>query len=107
MRDGGSVYFVKFDSEWNFTHIFTCLCNTQSNGQVERTKPLETLISEDWTDKNDMELNYRNTSIENLKYSPAKLMMSGKLRDLLPIANERLKSHYIDHGSYNNNFKFK
>ena len=115
VSDGGpqfnSIYFQKFASEWSFKHIFTSPRNPQSNGQVERAKQtIKKLLSKAVLDNKDVNLvllSYRNTPLDHLGFSPSELLMSRKLRDILPAANEKLKSHLIDHNKYLKNLKLK
>lgn len=114
ISDGGpqfnSLQFKKFADEWGFKHIFTSPRNPQSNGQVERAKQtVKKLISKANEDGKDLELallNYRNTPIDHLKYTPAELLMSRKLRDLLPVVSEKLTPHFVNYKKYNQNLKF-
>lgn len=101
------IEVLKFSgSDWNFKHIFTSPRNPQPNGQVEHAKQtLNKMLSRAAQAKRNLSLlllNYRNTPIDQTRYSPAILLMSRKLRDL-PICNETLKLHFINFRKYNHN----
>lgn len=106
--DGGpqftSIEFDKFTKEWSITHIKSSPRYPLSNGMVERSKQyIKKLLRKAFEDKKDIHLvllSYRNTPIDD-SISPAQIMMSRRLRSLLPIPNIQLKPKLINFKHFN------
>ena len=90
-----SAQFRKFAQEWNITLSTSSPTYPQSNGQAERmvetVKQLLYKADEAGIDPYIALLEYRNTPISGLQYSPAQLAMSRQLRSKLPVAPGVLK----------------
>ncbi|UYV65559.1 K02A2.6-like, partial [Cordylochernes scorpioides] len=91
VSDNGPPFFSKefqnFTRTWNIVHVTSSPYHPQSNGMVERTvQTLKKLIKrcgEESTDPYLALLNLRNTPHNNLP-SPAQILMSRKLRSIIP-----------------------
>ncbi|KAL5488977.1 hypothetical protein EMCRGX_G018012 [Ephydatia muelleri] len=79
--------FLKFSQEYEFDHITSSPLFPQSNGAAERAvKTIKTM----WKKTSDpclALLSYRATPLQN-GYSPAELLMSRKLRTMVPIIEQ-------------------
>ncbi|UYV77245.1 K02A2.6-like, partial [Cordylochernes scorpioides] len=113
VSDNGSPFFSKefqnFTRTWNIVHVTSSPYHAQSNGMVERTvQTLKKLIKrcgEESTDPYLALLNLRNTPHNNLP-SPAQILMSRKLRSMIPsktsqfvpsmINNEAIQKQLVD-----------
>ncbi|GFO19567.1 retrovirus-related pol polyprotein from transposon 17.6 [Plakobranchus ocellatus] len=86
-----SQEFLKFAKEWDF-HVTTTspLC-PQAKGQVERVVGIIKTAMKKFQDPNIAILQYRNTPITGLKYSPAQLLFNRRLRDNIPTLKINLK----------------
>ncbi|KAL1447257.1 hypothetical protein WDU94_005579 [Cyamophila willieti] len=88
-----------FAREWNFNLVFSSPNYSQSNGLAEKAvgicKSLLKKSKEDNTDLNIALLNYRNTTIAGLSYSPSELFFNRKLKTKLPVNSEILFFFYI------------
>ncbi|XP_044748562.1 uncharacterized protein K02A2.6-like [Coccinella septempunctata] len=108
ISDGGpqfsSLAFNNFSKKWGFKHIFTSAQYPQSNGMVERTKQtIKKLLRKAREEDKDIELVlllYRNTPLE-CGFSPAQLMFSRNLRDILPTTTEALRPQNVNFQNYN------
>ena len=84
----GSREFTQFADEWGFEVRTSSPHHAPSNGQSERfvgtIKQLMRKAAEDGRDIHLALLEYRNTPISDLEYSPAQLLMSRMLKDKLP-----------------------
>ena len=90
-----SYEFQNFSKEWNFS-IQTCSPHYhQSNGLAEKAVDIaKIMIKKSYESKTDLTLfllNYRNSIISTLGYSPAQLLQSRILRSKLPINLSNLK----------------
>ena len=87
-----SANFLKFADEWGFKTTTSSLNFPQSNGQVERTIQTlkRSLKKADYEGKDPYLslLEYRNTPVARLPYSPAQILMSRRLRSKIPCAFE-------------------
>ncbi|UYV81408.1 K02A2.6-like [Cordylochernes scorpioides] len=113
VSDNGPPFFSKefqnFTRTWNIVHVTSSPYHAQSNGMVERTvQTLKKLIKrcgEESTDPYLALLNLRNTPHNNLP-SPAQILMSRKLRSIIPsktsqfvpsmINNEAIQKQLVD-----------
>lgn len=50
-------------------------------------------------------MEYRNTRIEGVRFSPAELLMSKKLKEKLPILESLLRPKYINFNKVKNSLK--
>ena len=85
-----SQEFRKFAKEWDF-HISTSPLHPQANGQVERFAAIIKSAMKKSEDPNIAILQYRDTPITGLKYSPAQLLFNRRLRDNIPTLKMKLK----------------
>ncbi|UYV79263.1 K02A2.6-like [Cordylochernes scorpioides] len=113
VSDNGPPFFSKefqnFTSTWNIVHVTSSPYHAQSNGMVERKvqtlKKLMKRCREERTDPYFALLNLRNTPHNNLP-SPAQILMSRKLRSIMPsktsqfvpsmINNEAIQKQLVD-----------
>jgi hypothetical protein len=83
-----SSEMIKFAAEYDFTINTSSPEHEASNGQSERmigtVKQLMRKANEDSRDPHLALLAYQNTPVAGMRYSPAELLMSQKLRDNLP-----------------------
>ena len=84
----GSKQFAQFADSWGFEVKTSSPHHAPSNGQSERSvgtvKQLMRKAAEEGRDVHLALLEYRNTPISGLEYSPAQLLMSRMLKDKLP-----------------------
>ncbi|KAL0173103.1 hypothetical protein M9458_033414, partial [Cirrhinus mrigala] len=98
ISDNGPCYsadeFHRFAAEWDFEHCTTSPRYPQSNGLAEKTvQTAKRILAKARADDKDYYLGlleYRNTPVDNLK-SPAQLLMSRRLRSILPITAAQLQ----------------
>ena len=90
-----SAEFRKFANEWNFTLITSSPNYPQSNGQAEKAvhilKQLLTKAILSGRDPYIALLEYRNTPVCGLPFSPAQMLMSRRLRSKLPATANHLQ----------------
>ena len=90
-----SEAFIQFAQSYGFKHVTSSPYFPQSNGEAERAvQTIKNLMKK----KNDLYLAilaYRSTPTE-LGYSPAKLLMSRKLRTTVPLLPELRKPVVVD-----------
>ena len=91
--------FRNFADEWGFVTTTSSPRYPQSNGMSERAvqtmKKLLRKADEDNRDPYIALLEYRNTPVTGLAYSPAELLMSRKLKDNLPVAGTLLQPKVV------------
>ena len=96
----GSREFREFARDWDIKVTTSSPVYPQSDGQAERfvqtLKNLFKKADEDGRDPYLALLEYRNTPITVLKYSPAQLLMSCTLRSKLPTAEKLLRPKVFD-----------
>lgn len=84
-----------FAKEWNFNQVFSSPTYSQSNGLAEKSvsicKNILKKCNEDNTDINIALLNYRNTTLAGMSYSPSELFFNRKLKTKLPINSKLLQ----------------
>uniref|UniRef100_A0A3P9K9H2 Gypsy retrotransposon integrase-like protein 1 n=1 Tax=Oryzias latipes TaxID=8090 RepID=A0A3P9K9H2_ORYLA len=98
ISDNGPCYrskeFSQFAESWGFTHTTTSPHYPQSNGLAEKTvQTAKRILDKARAEGKDSYLSlleYRNTPVDNL-HSPAQLLMSRRLRSILPNTPEQLK----------------
>ena len=92
----GSYRMKQFANEWKFTITTSSPRYAQSNGQAERAiqtvKNLFKKASASNTDVYLALLQYRNTAVTGLDYSPAQLLFSRALNTKLPVCFDKLLS---------------
>ncbi|KAJ8351147.1 hypothetical protein SKAU_G00226230 [Synaphobranchus kaupii] len=104
VSDNGPQYaskeFEAFAKSWEFTHITSSPHYPQSNGLAERTvQTAKALMEKAKADERDPYLSlleYRNTPVDNFK-APAQLLMSCRLRSILPSTNKQLQPEIISY----------
>lgn len=102
VSDNGPQYkceeFEDFANKWEFTHITTSPHYPQSNGLAEKSVQIaKTLLEKAKADKRDPYLSlleYRNTPVDNFA-SPAQLLMSRRLRSILPSTHQQLQPNVV------------
>ncbi|KAL6471840.1 hypothetical protein MHYP_G00204900 [Metynnis hypsauchen] len=98
ISDNGPCYssreFKDFACTWDFEHITSSPLYPQSNGLAERTvQTAKALMDKAHAQQSDPYLSlleYRNTPVDGLK-SPAQLLMSRRLRSILPSTEKQLQ----------------
>lgn len=89
-----SKEFDTFASMWEFKHITSSPYYPQSNGLAEKAvqiaKSLMQKAKADHKDPYLAFLEYRNTPVDNFK-TPSQLLMSRRLRSILPCTHQQLK----------------
>ncbi|CAI5681852.1 unnamed protein product [Oreochromis niloticus] len=102
ISDNGPCYasskFQQFAKSWSFTHTTTSPHYPQSNGLAEKTvQTAKKLLDKAKAEHKDPYLSlleYRNTPVDNLK-SPAQLLMSRRLRSILPATPKQLEPQVV------------
>jgi transposase InsO family protein len=94
-----SEQFAKFAENWGFEHSTSSPLYPQSNGLAEKTvstaKRLLTKAKQDNRDPYLSILEYRNCPLE-CGYSPSQLLMSRRLRSVIPMTKEQLRQKTAD-----------
>ena len=90
-----------FANSWQFKIVTSSPKYSQSNGKSENcVKLVKNILKKALEDKSmDPELaflNYRNTRIAGMDFSPAQMLMSRRLRDRLPVVSSKLKPCAVD-----------
>jgi hypothetical protein len=95
-----SFEMKQFADDWNFKLVTSSPTFPQSNGQSERfVQTIKTMIKKCIECGQDIQLallNYRNSPIANLNYSPAQLLMSRSLKTKLPVHENHLMPKVVD-----------
>lgn len=102
VSDNGPCYssaeFHRFADTWGFTHSTSGLCHPQSNSLTERTVQMAKIILDQakaaGKDPYIALLDYRNTPVDNYR-SPAQLLMSRRLRSILPVTKKHLQPEVV------------
>lgn len=98
VSDNGPQYacaeFKQFARDWEFRHVTSSPGHAQSNGQAERTmQTVKNLLRKAQNGNGDPYialLEYRNTPLEGVGYSPAQLLMGRRLKSILPTTSTLL-----------------
>lgn len=98
VSDNGPCYnsreFKQFAESWGFQHVTSSPHYPQSNGLAEKTvqtaKRILTKAQEDKKDPHLCFLEYRNTLVDGF-LSPAQILMSRRLRSILPTTTQQLR----------------
>lgn len=84
----------QFANDWNFEIVTSSPHHHQSNGLAEKGVHIaKNMLKKAGENNQDIELyllNYRNSPVCNLKYTPAQLMSSRMLRSKIPCTNNML-----------------
>lgn len=95
-----SYEFGLFAEEWGINQVTSSPTYARSNGQVERTiqtlKRLMQKAKQDHRDQYIALLEYRNTPVSGLLYSPAQMLMSRTLRSKMPVASKHLEPKIVN-----------
>lgn len=90
-----SYEFKQFSQIWNFEITTTSPFYARSNGLAEKAVDIAKKLLKKSQDSNtELELSlleYRNTPVCGMKYSPTEILYSRRTRTLLPISSELLK----------------
>ena len=96
----GSREFKDFAYEWGVKTTTSSPTYAQSNGQAERCvqtlKGLFKKADEDGRDPYLVLLEYRNTPVSGLQYTPSQMLMSRLLRSKLPTKQTLLQPNVVD-----------
>ncbi|KAK2552099.1 Transposon Ty3-I Gag-Pol polyprotein [Acropora cervicornis] len=103
ISDNGPQYsskeFESFAKSWEFKHTTTSPLNPKANGLVEKAvQTVKSLLPKAKQDSRDPYLallEYRNTPIDDVG-SPAQLLMSRRLRSIIPTSDALLKPKVLD-----------
>ncbi|KAL1448662.1 hypothetical protein WDU94_005557 [Cyamophila willieti] len=91
--------FLLFCKDWNFDLETISPHHSCSNGLAEKAVGIfKKMLQKSEIDKKDISLyllNYRNSPVANLEYSPAQLLFSRNLRSKLPFSSEDLKPKVV------------
>ena len=102
--------FDSFAKQWEFKHTTTSPLYPQANGLVEKSvqtvKNLLIKAKQDHCDPYLGLLEYRNTPINDVG-SPAQLLMSRRLRSIIPTTEPQLKPKVLDPHKVKENLKLK
>ena len=94
-----SMEMRQFAQDWNFELVTSSPTYPRSNGQSERfvqtVKQMLRKTLEDGLDIHLALLNYRDTPIAGLEYSPSQLLMSRRLKTKLPIMESKLMPNIV------------
>jgi len=91
-----SYVFKKFANEWNFSVVTSSPHYPQSNGLAERgVQTIKNLLKKS-DDPALALLQYRNTPVAGLEYSPAQLCLSRTLRSKIPVASHNLNPNSVN-----------
>ena len=92
--------FLTFAKSWGIMTTTSSPTYSQSNGQAERFVQTLKRILKKATDLREDPflalLEYRNTPVSGMKYSPAQILFSRRLRTKLPIATSLLSPVVVD-----------
>ncbi|XP_013408762.1 uncharacterized protein K02A2.6-like [Lingula anatina] len=95
----GSYDFKNFAREWGINQDTSSPHYPQSNGQSERTvQTIKKILKKAMSDGRDPYialLEYRNTPISGMDFSPAQMLMSRALRSKIPTATKLLEPQVV------------
>lgn len=94
-----SLEFKQFSSEWDFKITTTSPYFSQSNGLSEKAVGIvKDMLKKCKETKQSLEmylLNYRNSPVSNLEFSPSQLLNSRHVRSKIPLREEMLRPHVV------------
>lgn len=105
-----SKIFKQFSQEWHFKVVYSSPHHHQSNGLAERAVGIvkNMLIkSGNKIDLYELILEYNNTPLPFMSYSPAELIMSRTLRTKIPVSDKCLKPKVINRKEIQNKLQQK
>ena len=92
--------FLTFANTWGIKTTTSSQTYSQSNGQAERcVQTMKNVLKKAYELNRDPYLallEYRNSAITGLKYSPAQILMSRRLRSKIPVATSLLSPKIVD-----------
>ena len=95
-----SKEFLDFTRAWGIKATTSSPTFSQSNGQAERfVQTLKRMLTKAQADRQDpylAHLDYRNSPISGLSYSPTQMLMSRRLRSKVPAAPQLLVPSVVD-----------
>ena len=95
-----SVEFLTFAKAWVIKTTTSSPTHSQSNGQAERyVQTVKNMLNKAHEQNQDPYLallEYRNTPVVGMKYSPAQMLMSRRLRTKIPVATSLLSPKVVD-----------
>jgi len=91
-----SAEFRKFSEDWGFEHVMSSPGYPQSNSQSERTVQTVKAMLEEVDDPYKALLSYRDTPLEEVNLSPSQMLMSRRLKTLIPVTEDMLKPKLYD-----------
>lgn len=89
-----SKSFKTFAQDWNFEIVFSSPHYHQSNGLAERYVGIIKQMLKKAKSKNDLPMllmEYRNTPLIDMTYSPSQLFLQRTVKTRIPISNQALK----------------
>ena len=93
--------FLTFANTWSIKTTTSSPTYSQSNGQAERSvQTMKTILKKAHEQNRDPHLaflDYRNSPITGLKYSPAQILMCRRLRTKIPVATSLLSPKIVNH----------
>ena len=96
VTDNGPQYaskeFKDFAKEYGFVHTTSSPLYPQSNGQAERTVQTVKRLLKKSRDPYQSLMDYRNTQIEGIGFSPAQMFLGRRIKTKLPTSAELLRS---------------
>lgn len=90
--------FKEFANEWNFKLIFSSPHHHQSNGLAEKSVNIVKQMLKKSSNIKELPLlllDYRNTPLPHMGYSPSQLLLNRILKSKLPITESNLKPELI------------
>lgn len=103
-----SQIFDEFAKTWEFTLITSSPRYPKSNGLAEKAVGIaKAILKKCYETNTDIQLallEYRNSPVKDLKFSPSEMLNSRLLRTSLPINNELLKPTIV-HAKFEKHFK--
>jgi hypothetical protein len=99
-----SYEFKQFAKSWNFEVETTSPYHPKSNGLAEKAVGItKNMLKKSKENKQDIELyllNYRNSPVANLPFTPSQLLNSRNMRSKIPIDFQHLKPKIVPDDAY-------
>ena len=103
-----SVEFLTFAKAWGIKTTTSSPTHSQSNGQAERyVQTVKNMLKKAHEQNQDPYLallEYRNTPVVGMKYSPAQTLMSRRLRTKIPVATSLLSPKVVNASASSTSF---